>query len=340
MSRGSRRVDWLSVRESGTLRGLRFLAFTLTYVGRAPARFMLYFVSLYYLLRHGVARRASRDFLTRAGHPAGWLWQWRHITRFAHAALDRVAFVSGHASRFDITRTGSHHLDALHEQQRGALLIGAHLGSFEAMSASGRAERPQPLNVVVNEANAKRMGELLSSLDPQRSAHFISLEGSPVVAALEIRDRIEAGELVALLADRIGDENDTVTVDFFGAPARFPKGPFALAAALKCPVYLTFGLYRGGRRYDLFCEPFADPLRLERKDRAGAIARVVARYAERLEEYARREPLNWFNFYDFWEGGEASRSAQESLAASSSASRAVPRASSLPAHASREEHPA
>ena len=76
---------------------------------------------------------------------------------------------------------------------------------------------------------------------------------------------------------------------------------FLLAAALKCPVYLVFGLYFEPNRYELFCEPFAERIELPRKGRHEALAQVVQSYAQRLEHYARLAPDNWFNFYDFWQ---------------------------------------
>jgi predicted LPLAT superfamily acyltransferase len=120
---------------------------------------------------------------------------------------------------------------------------------------------------------------------------------------LTAKEAIERGELVAVLGDRVGVNDKTATATFLGAPARFPTGPYTLAALLKCPIYLTFGLYAGGNRYDLYCEPFAEHLELPRGRREAAAAVHVQRYADRLEHHCRLAPLNWFNFYDFWRPG-------------------------------------
>ena len=37
-----------------------------------------------------------------------------------------------------------------------------------------------------------------------------------------------------------------------------------------------------------------------------ALLALIRRYAARLEHHARAAPYNWFNFYDFWGGHEAS----------------------------------
>jgi len=74
-----------------------------------------------------------------------------------------------------------------------------------------------------------------------------------------------------------------------------------LAAMMHCPVVLFFGLYRGGNRYEIHFEPFADEIRLDRQRRAEEIQSWMHRYVERLEHYSALTPYNWFNFYPFWD---------------------------------------
>src|SRR3546814_13407811 len=85
------------------------------------------------------------------------------------------------------------------------------------------------------------------------------------------------------------------------ASARFPVAPWMIAAVLKLPVSLAFGLYRGGNRYDLVFETFEDQgLDLPRAQRATRMAAPIQRYAARLEHHARQAPYQWFDFYNFW----------------------------------------
>ena len=95
----------------------------------------------------------------------------------------------------------------------------------------------------------------------------------------------------------------TSRVPFFGAPAPFPQGPWILASLLDCPVHLLFCL-KDGDRWHLTLEPFAERIALARATRAADLAALCSRYAARLEAYARRDPYQWFNFYDFWKGEE------------------------------------
>jgi predicted LPLAT superfamily acyltransferase len=107
--------------------------------------------------------------------------------------------------------------------------------------------------------------------------------------------------MVGIMADRALATDRSVTVDFMGAPARLPVGPWQLAHALQVPIVLGFGVYHGGNRYTAHFELFAESLRLPRAGREAAIADCAQRYARRLEHHARGAPFNWFNFYDYWQ---------------------------------------
>ena len=87
---------------------------------------------------------------------------------------------------------------------------------------------------------------------------------------------------------------------FLGGRATFPTGPVLLASVLNAPVVLFFGLYRGGRRYDVHFEMLGEGIKIKRSNREAEAAVWTQRYVKRLEHYTQSAPYNWFNFYDFW----------------------------------------
>jgi predicted LPLAT superfamily acyltransferase len=278
---------------------MRIVFWMATALGRAPARQFMRLIALWYFAFDARARAASRVFLGRVlGRPARADEVYQHILRFARVTLDRVFFLLG-ARGFVVNRTGHHYLETLARERRGAILLGAHLGSFEAMRAGARSES-LPLNIVGHFENARMINALLSRLNPHATARVVHVGKDPVGFAMNVSERLSQGELVAILADRVGLNDKRVSVRFLGQDAAFPTGPFLLASLLKCPVYLVFGLYFEPNRYELFCEPFSERIELPRKQRQQALREVVQRYAERLEHYASKAPDNWFNFYDFW----------------------------------------
>ncbi|MET0388830.1 MAG: hypothetical protein ABW321_22850 [Polyangiales bacterium] len=293
-------ASWLSQRERGAVFGIRALFWFATAFGRAPARQFVRLIALWYFVFDASLRAASRQYLSRVlARPVRAGDVYGHFLRFARVTLDRMFLLLGGRSRFVVNRNGNEHLEGLARDRRGAILIGAHLGSFEAMRAGAAHER-FPLNIVGHFENARMINALLERLDPEQSARVIHVGQDPVGFAMTVSERLENGEMVAILADRVGLNDKQVVVDFLGGRAAFPTGPFLMASLLKCPVYLVFGLYFEPNRYELFCEPFAERITLPRNTRAQALEEVVQRYATRLEHFVRLAPDNWFNFYDFW----------------------------------------
>ncbi|MCA9707280.1 MAG: hypothetical protein KDK70_15615 [Myxococcales bacterium] len=295
------RTTWLNTAERGTILGIRIVFFMATVLGRTPARLLVRGIALWYALLDRPSRKASQEWLQVIhGTPPTWRMTYGHILRFAQTALDRIFLLTGKTSVFEVTRTGRHHLDQARDARKGAVLLGAHLGSFEAMRA-GADKDDVPVNILGHFENARMVNALFERLNPRVAARVIHIGSESVDFIFKVQQRIEAGEFVAILGDRTGLNEKSVTVEFFGRPARFPVGPFMLASILKCPVLLTFGLYREPNRYELHCEPFAERLELPRGKRQAMLQEHVQRFAHRLEDYCRRAPDNWFNFYDFWE---------------------------------------
>lgn len=293
-------VTWLSQRERGAVLGIRFVFWFATLFGRWPARQFVRLLAIFYAAFDRNAKRASRAWLERVhASPASWLDVYHHISIFAQVALDRIFLLKGKTKIFDVHRTGNEHLITLARERRGAILLGAHVGSFEAMRVSAD-EESFPLSIVGHFENARMINALLSEIDPKMAESVIHVGADPVGSALTIRDRLAQGHMIAVLGDRIGLNEKTVSVDFFGKPALFPAGPFILAASLRAPVYLVFGLYYEPNRYELFCEPFAERVELPRNERGEALQRMVQEYADAVERFCRKAPDNWFNFYDFW----------------------------------------
>jgi predicted LPLAT superfamily acyltransferase len=245
-------------------------------------------------------RRASRDYLRRLGVRAGLRDVIHHVFTFAQVAADRLFLVQGQAGRFRVTRHGEKILYQLRDQGRGALIILAHLGSFEILRTLSR-ETQLPINVLGYFGNARKLNDTLRRLDPTVDARLIEIRPGDPSFVFEVEDRIRQGEMVGTMGDRVGLDGKSVRAPFLGADASLPTGPYLLAAALGCPVFLGFGCYRAPDAYDLYCEPFEERIVLPRgPDREPALRALAARFASAVEGYCRRYPDNWFNFYDFW----------------------------------------
>lgn len=298
------RAQWLTAKERGGVFAIRLTVFLTTFFGRGIGRFIARFVTLYYLATTPAVRDSLRRYYQHLdGRVASLRVLYAHLFRFVACTLDAFFLVSGKTRDFEVSRDGHEILAGLRDSKRGAILLGAHVGSFYALRMAGKNES-LPLYALMYTKNARMLNEALARLDPESQARVLELDPEGGIdGMIKVKELIEQGAIVAILGDRVpagASAERVVRVPFLGQDAAFPMGPFLLAATLRCPVYTTFGLSRGSRHYDLNCEPFAERIELPRKERKAALEGYVRRYAERLEIAVRKAPDNWFNFYDFW----------------------------------------
>ncbi len=289
--------DWAHRSERGSLPLLRFMVWLSLALGRQPTRALLHLICAYFLAFGGAARRASRAYLARClGRAPRLSEQYRLFFSFAATVHDRVYFLKDRFDLFDIEVHGETLFDGT-----GAVLLGAHLGSFEAMRACGRSYGNHRVAVAMYEDNARKINAVLNAIAPGAMQDIVPL--GRLQSMLELRERLDAGVLVGVLADRTFGDEPVLMVPFLGVPAPFPIGPMRMAATLRQRVFFMAGLYRGGNRYEIHFEPLADFTALdgfERAERDRQVEDAIRAYAARLEHYARAAPHNWFNFHDFW----------------------------------------
>jgi predicted LPLAT superfamily acyltransferase len=299
---GSKASDadrWVGLQERGTPASLEVIAWIALRLGRWVARLLLYPVIVYFVSTADAARLASYEFLNRArGRSAHWWHVLRHFYRFAATILDRLYLLRGNFERFRVTIHGRELLQRQVETGKGGILLGSHLGSFEVLRTLGVMDRGFPLKVLMDTAHNQNITRFLDALNPVIAGTVIAPDRPDTL--IKVRESLDAGCFVGMLGDRVFGAEKTTQCQFLGAPATFPAGPIVLAAMMHCPVILFLGLYRGGNRYEIYFEHFADEIVLNRDHRAEQIQSWMQRYVARLEHYARLAPYNWFNFYPFW----------------------------------------
>lgn len=296
--------SWLDQEERGSTFMIQAIIWIARTMGRSVARLFLFPISLYFVIFSVKAREGSRKFLTRVlEKPVSWLDIFKHYYTFAATILDRVFLLSEDFDRFDIR---VHNADQLHkwlDEGQGIILLGAHFGSFEVLRSFGMGKRNLPVNILFHKINSQKITQLLHAINPKIAMSVIDI-GRPDTI-IKVKEKIENGEVVGILGDRITGGEKYMECDFLGGKAPFPWGPLMVASVTHAPVALFFGVYRGGKRYDLHFEVLAERIDIKRKEREEKMQYWLQRYADRLEYYCKKEPFNWFNFYDFWQETEA-----------------------------------
>jgi predicted LPLAT superfamily acyltransferase len=291
--------EWVARPERSSVAAIRFIVWVALRLGRPAARLLLYPICLYFVVFSRKPRRASAKFLERAlGRRPGFNDLFRHYHVFAACLLDRVFFLNDQTDQFDIHVHGEEIAVEMLKRGTGCLLLGGHMGSFEAIRTLGRKQPGLKVSLVMYEENARKINSVLGAINPDLALEVIAL-GRPD-SMLKVRESLDRGDFVGMLGDRTLEGEGEIRLPFMGEPASFATGPFQLAALLKRPVVLMVGLYGGGRRYDVHFEQLADFSTVTTPERAGEVRQAAGRFAGRLEHFARLSPYNWFNFYDFW----------------------------------------
>jgi KDO2-lipid IV(A) lauroyltransferase len=213
------------------------------------------------------------------------------LTNYGHYLLDFLALQRGR--RNDLLRAcrGADELVGVAAKKRGAILVTAHLGSWE-MAALFLADRARSMTLVSAPEEIGYLGELRSTIR-SRQRHDELLVGSDPMAALALLARLREGGMVGMQLDR-ATGGAHASVPFCGARLKMPRGPARLAHASEAPIVPVFALFGEGDGYELVVEEPIDPTGLSERE-------ITARLAAVLERQVRAHPDQWLMMQDPWE---------------------------------------
>lgn len=300
---------WANIREVTPATGIKLLFLVHRLFGKWPFRVFVYPALLFYILRHPLARRSSQEYLTRVfrstnpAHPKATLWQSvQHFGAFAENILDKLRIWAGELKASDVVFHDYHVINDHVIAGRGGLIIVTHLGNVEVTRALPTRKNGVRLTVLVHTKHAETFNAILAELDPASTTNILQVTDISADTVIRLRERVDRGEYIVIAGDRvpISDRPRVAQAEFLGQTAGFPVGPYVLASLLQCPTYLLFCIPEQDT-YHVYFERFHERIVLPRASRDAALRDLAAEFAGRLAYYCQRAPLQWFNFYDFWD---------------------------------------
>lgn len=311
-SASERTRHWAEVRERGADWGPALMGFIYSTLGRTVCVVVMAPVIAYFYIAGARQRRASLDYLARvwrmqgrSDRPTHW-HALMHFFAFGESLVDKFGAWTGRIDRVDVDAIDGGNFDAMRSDLRGTLIISAHVGATEIVRALATRYQRRPITIVVHTKHAPRFNELIARFAPQSQVSLVQAGEFDIATAMSLSSAIERGEWVVIMGDRmpVRQSDRAIVAEFLGAPTQFPQGPFVLAAALRCPIYTLFCTKLHGR-HRVQVQMLSDGVAPPRRDRAGALQRLVQQYADTLEALVLAAPYQWFNFYDYWAGDEA-----------------------------------
>lgn len=298
-------AHWANVNDFSFLLGMCLLLWIFKTFGRWPFRIVLAPVLMWYMLVRPASRRASREYLDRVAAMRAdsqpRLGVLAHFASFAETMLDKMLLWSGGFSVDSVELVGKSLISQQIASGRGAVIVCAHFGNLDLCRMLSYHHPTLRMTLLVHTKHAQTYNALLGSLNPLSQADLMQVTDITPATAMLLAERVEQGGFVVIAGDRVpvSVRPRVAMAEFLGQSAPFPVGPYVLASALQCPIYLLFSMHCNGR-YAVHFEHLSDTVRLPRREREARIADLVSGFAQRLEYHCLQAPLQWFNFYDFW----------------------------------------
>jgi predicted LPLAT superfamily acyltransferase len=289
-------------------------------------RIIAFPVGFFYFLFSSKARNESRRYLAKAAHFAenpitakkcqSRFGPLRHIISFSLALVEKLTSWGGkfpykniHFQDDDIGEL----IETL-ENGQGILLLTSHLGNIELMRGLAYYNRKKlpreiPVTIIYDMQVTGHFNRMLKELNSTSLLNIISPKEIGPETAILLQEKIAKGEIAAVAGDRTpaGETDNNMMIPFLGEEAQFSSGIFYLAMLMNAPVYLITALRRKilalMPQYEIHIHKLIMPPDCSRKERLAQSTELAHLFAERLESYCKKEPFQWYNFFDFWAKG-------------------------------------
>ncbi|HVM97605.1 MAG TPA: lysophospholipid acyltransferase family protein [Candidatus Acidoferrales bacterium] len=253
-----------------------------------------------FFLTVGRNRRAAVVNLQRilddpARRRAPWV-ALRMFSEFAHCMAETLEYYSPRPLPIQLDVPTDDALAAVLREGRGAVVVTGHVGNWD-IAAKTLRDYGRPINIVMAREVNFTAHDFMRQARERAGVRVIYADSS-VFSSLNMIRALRNNEIVALQLDRSAGAGGTRLVPFFGAPARFPSGPFALARLSGAPLVPIFIPRVGTRHYSV---RIYGPFRVPREGRdARAVAATMREVIATFENILHEFPSQWFQFTPFW----------------------------------------
>lgn len=218
---------------------------------------------------------------------------YRTYFEFGKSIIDRVAISSGLRDNYSFEFDGEDNIKNVLDQQKGGILISAHVGNFEMAQYFFRERLPNAkISIVITDQDHENIKDYLQKYLKKEREQFIIVKDD-LSHIFEINAALSQNRIVCISGDRYLPGTKTMEESLLGKKAKFPVGPFHLASKLDVPILFVYVMREPRKHYHLFA-------RKVKKDNDGP-KELLIKYTDNVEKVLNKYPLQWFNLYDFWE---------------------------------------
>lgn len=225
---------------------------------------------------------------------------YKNYVMLGECLLDKIVVMAGIKNKFTFDFDGEAHLHQLASENKGGILIGAHIGNWEI--AGHLLKRIDTrVHIVMLDAEHQKIKELLQDVLKEKQMSIIPIKDN-YDHLYAIEEALNKGEFIAIHGDRFLPGTKTVNCCFLNEEAQFPTGPFYMASKFKAPVCYVSAIKTSRYHYKFrTTKPEILPFPGKLKTRNQDLKNMIEPYVKNLEQLVREDPSQWFNFYPFWD---------------------------------------
>ena len=284
-------------KSKGTVLGYRIFVFLMRHLGIYAAYSLLIFVAFYYFLTEWQSNRFMfYYFRHRLGYSLAKTIGSLYLSyfTFGQIIIDKIAILAGLEHKFTFDFDGQELLFKLLEEQQGGVLISAHIGNFEIAEPFFRKiDLKLQISTITTDMERSVIKEYLEGITERKSLNQYIYVKPDMSHIFEINDVIAHKNIVCFTGDRYFEGGRSLKGHLLGAEATFPAGPFVIASRLKVPVVFVYVMKEKGLHYHLYAR-IAEVKKADAESLLGA-------HTDSMEQMLRKYPLQWFNYFNFWE---------------------------------------
>ncbi len=290
-------------KTKGGVKGHQFFVFILNFFGLQIAYLFLRFVAFYFFVTAKSTKTSLKYFREILGY-SGWKAYratYQNYYVFGQTLLDKVALLAGMRNKFTVIHEG--HDDSLvylKNLSKGSILLSAHLGNWE-IAGQMLEILDTKFNILIYDNEAEKMKAYMGDVMKKKNFKIIPIKDGEMGHLVELHAAFRNNEWVVMHGDRYLPGAPVIEKTFMGRKAKFPAGPFIMAAKFGVPVTLVFAVKETSSQYHFFAKK---PIEVKRarteQEVEQAVKDISDKYVSELEQMVKRYPTQWFNFYDFW----------------------------------------
>ncbi len=281
--------------------GMKCFYLLLRYSGIYTAYLLLSFVILFYALRPGIQKSAHFYLKKRFENDnliSRYIRTIKYIFQFGLVLVDQAAVGVLGKDIISVDFPKTNELFNLSKEDKGLIILSSHIGTWKMVMAH-MGYLGKTINFLLN-INAKDKNQYFFDISGDKTKYNLIDPTLYMGGMIEAANALENKECMTINGDRTMQWR-TGSSNFFGEKAKFPIIAQHLAYSTNSYLVMILTARTGRLSYSIEYINLTNLLPKDEKLLKNDIIQLyLDLYSENLENFLKKYPYMWFNFFDFW----------------------------------------